>query len=212
MELNSFLDATLLRADLTSREVIDLCNTAKEFKVAAVCVPGRFVGLVAKELRSSGVIPCTVVGFPLGNTSGDAKIAEAELALKQGAKELDMVIQLGALKERKLELVEQEISKIVKLGAVVKVIIETALLTEEEIILATQCVESAKAQYVKTSTGFSTRGASLNDIHVIKSAIKSGTKIKASGGIKTKEFALELVRAGASRIGTSSPASLLDRN
>lgn len=209
LELNSIIDATLLKPELTTDEVLALCESAKEFNVAAVCVPGRFLKLVTQELRDTKIAPCTVVGFPLGNMSPEAKLEEAKIAIKDGAKELDMVLQIGALKARELQLVEDEILKIVNLGVLVKVIIETALLTEEEIVLAVNCIEKSKAHFVKTSTGFSSRGASVKDIELIRSSIKNDTKIKASGGIRTRELAVDLIKAGADRIGTSSPGSIL---
>ena len=209
MELNSYIDATLLKADLTTEEVLTLCESAKEFNVAAVCVPGRFLKFVAEELKDTAIAPCTVIGFPLGNSSPEAKLEEAKIAIRDGARELDMVLQIGALKSKEYKLVEDEISKIVRLGVLVKVIIETALLSEEEIKLGVRSIEEAGAQYVKTSTGFSARGASVRDIEVIKSAIKSNTKIKASGGIRARDFVLELIKHGADRIGTSQPKQIL---
>lgn len=209
MELNSYIDATLLKAELTTDEVLALCKTAKEFDVAAVCVPGRFLKLVVHELKDTNISPCTVIGFPLGNMSPAAKVEEAKIAINEGAKELDMVLQIGALKRNELELVEDEIAKIVTLGGLVKVIIETALLTDEEIVLAVECIERSKAHFVKTSTGFSSRGATVKDIELIRSAIKKNTKIKASGGIRTRELAIELIKSGANRIGTSQPAILV---
>lgn len=209
MELNSFIDATILKAELTTREVLDICKTAIDLNVAAVCIPSRFLSLVVCELEGSKVAPCTVVGFPLGNMNPKAKIEEAKVAISEGALELDMVLQIGALKAKEYQVVQDELASIVSLGGVVKAIIETALLTKEEVVKAVEIIEQARAHFVKTSTGFSTRGASLEDIQTIKAAIKRETKIKASGGIRSREFALELIKAGANRIGSSHPASLI---
>jgi deoxyribose-phosphate aldolase len=210
------IDHSVLRPTDGQEAVIGACRIAKEFKTASICVKPSYVDIAAKELSGSRVAVCTVIGFPHGGTTTAAKLAEAEDAIKNGARELDMVINIGKLKERDSEYVSQEIEAIAALihksGGILKVIVETCLLDQEEKILACNLVEEAGADYIKTSTGFSTSGASLDDIKLFRDTLNGNTKIKASGGIKTYQQAVDFVQAGCERIGTSSTADILSRS
>lgn len=214
MELKDFIDYTLLRADATTGQVLELCREAAERQVKAVCINPSFLDAAREALKNSGVILCTVIGFPLGASTKEAKIAEAEQALAKGARELDMVIHIGALKEGRDAYVMDEVQSIARLthqaDARLKVIIETSLLTEEEKERVCQLLLETGADFVKTSTGFSTGGATVADIRLIKSIVGEKMEIKASGGIKTQEFALALIDAGATRIGASSIKDILN--
>ena len=213
MNLAPHIDHTLLRPDATPAQIKQLCAEALEYRFASVCVPPCYVRLAAEKLHDSGVAVCTVVGFPLGYQLAKVKFFEAHQALTEGAAELDMVINLGALKAGHTEEVEEEIGQLAELchlrGALLKVIIETALLTEEEIVLACQLCEEAGADFVKTSTGFANRGASVADIMLMRQSLPDRIRIKAAGGIRTRTAALALVAAGADRIGSSNSLVLL---
>lgn len=205
-----FIDHTLLRADATEKQIIQLCLEAKEHSFAAVCVNPYFVNLASKLLAGTKVKIATVIGFPLGASTGNVKVYEALEAFKAGADEIDMVINIGALKDNKLDIVQREIEELVAIakdqGAdkIVKVIIETALLNDEEKIKACEVILRAGAHFVKTSTGFSSGGATIQDIKLFKSIVGDKVLIKASGGIKNYETVLAMLDAGANRIGTSS--------
>lgn len=206
MELNRYIDHTILKADATREEVLKLCREAKEYNFASICVNTCYTETVSRELDGSGVKTCVVVGFPLGAMATDAKAFEASLAVKQGAQEVDMVINVGALKEGNYDYVSNDIKAVAEASrpAIVKVILETCLLTDEEKIKACELSVKAGADFVKTSTGFSTGGATADDIALMRKTVGIGIGVKASGGIRTKADAEKMIEAGASRIGASA--------
>ncbi|GAB3305212.1 2-deoxyribose-5-phosphate aldolase [Hymenobacter tenuis] len=208
------IDHTLLKPDATPDQIAQLCREAAANQFASVCVPPCYVRFAAEQLQGSGVPVCTVIGFPLGYALAKVKFFEAHQALSDGATELDMVINVGALKAGRLDEVEEEIGQLAELchlrGALLKVIIETGLLTEEEIVTACRLCEEAGADFVKTSTGFANRGASVADIMLMRRSLPGGIRIKASGGIRTRTAALALIAAGADRIGSSNSLALLE--
>ena len=206
MEIAGMIDHTLLKATATEEDIKKLCEEAKEYGFASVCVNPVHVPLAAQELAGSGVNVCTVVGFPLGATTSAVKAFETEDAVRNGAEEIDMVISIGAAKEGRFDLVEQDIAAVVAAakGRLVKVIIECCYLTEEEKTQACQAAVRAGADYVKTSTGFGSGGATTHDVALMKAAIPADRKVKAAGGIHTYEEAAAMVEAGASRIGASA--------
>ncbi|WP_224482702.1 deoxyribose-phosphate aldolase [Robertkochia aurantiaca] len=214
MKLASYIDHTLLKPDATTEAVEALCREAKEQQFHAVCVNGCHVPYAKALLLDTGVNVCTVIGFPLGAMATDAKIEEARTAIRQGADEIDMVINIAYLKEGRDLAVLKEISEIKRVceDHVLKVILETGLLEPEEIKKGAALAVEAKADFVKTSTGFGPRGASLKDIELIKEAIGSKAKIKASGGIKDAKTAQAFIKAGAHRLGTSSGAKIVAQN
>jgi deoxyribose-phosphate aldolase len=209
--LAQYIDHTLLRPDALSSEVETLCEEASEYGFCAVCVNPCWVSNAKRILEDTEVKVCTVVGFPLGATTAAAKAFETEQAINDGADEIDMVINNAFLREGDHHAVIMEIGDVVAAaqGRCVKVIIETALLSEMEIVMAAQCVETAGAQYVKTSTGFCGKGATLSAVKLIRANISEGMKIKASGGIRTREAALAFVEAGATRLGMSAGVSVV---
>lgn len=206
MKLNKLIDHTLLKADATSEQIKQLCQEAKDYDFKSVCVNPAFVPEAAELLKGSDVEVCTVIGFPLGANTTATKVFEAKDAIANGATEVDMVINISQAKDGQWEAVEEEIKQIaeaVKDQAILKVIVETALLTDEEIKKATEATVNAGADFVKTSTGFSTRGASLNDVQIMNSVTQGRIGIKASGGVSNRQDALNMVEAGATRIGAS---------
>ncbi len=202
--MNTMIDQTLLKPDATQEQILKLCEEAKEHRFASVCVNPWYVPTVRKALEGSLVKTCTVVGFPLGATS--IKAQETARALQDGAEEIDMVIALGALKQGDDAAVFADIESVVQASeyATVKVIIETCLLSETEKIRACRLALSAGADFVKTSTGFSTGGATVEDIRLMRSVVGQNFGVKASGGIRTLSDALAMIEAGANRIGTSA--------
>ncbi|CAM4194186.1 deoxyribose-phosphate aldolase [Gillisia hiemivivida] len=210
--INSYIDHTLLKSTASIDDVTTLCNEAKTYNFFSVCINGYYVPLAEELLKNSQVKICTVVGFPLGAMSSRAKIFEAEDAIGYGADEVDMVMNLGLLKSKKLKLLETEIASVKNtIGRkVLKVIIETCYLTSEEISIASKIVENAGADYVKTSTGFGPKGASLEVVSEIKKSISSEMKIKASGGIRDYITAKAYIDLGVSRLGTSSGIAILN--
>jgi deoxyribose-phosphate aldolase len=211
MNLASMIDHTLLKPEATSTQIEQLCQEALSFQFASVCVNPMYVPLVAKMLKGSPVKVCTVIGFPLGATLSEAKAQEAKLALKQGAEELDMVIAIGAAKAGQWSYVEQDIAAVCQVAgtALVKVILETCLLTDEEIVKACQCAIRAGAHFVKTSTGFSTSGATIHHVALMRKTVGPDLGVKASGGIRTFEDAKSMIAAGATRIGASAGPKIL---
>lgn len=205
------IDHTMLKADATTETIKKYCNEAKEYGFASVCVNTCQVPLVAEQLKGSGVVTCCVVGFPLGAMLTSAKAFEAKEAVKAGAGEVDMVINIGAVKDKNYDLVKEDIEAVVAASkpAIVKVIIETCLLTDEEKEKACELSVEAGAAFVKTSTGFSTGGATVADVALMKKAVKGRAKVKASGGIRTPEDAKALLEAGADRIGAGNGVVLL---
>lgn len=213
MKLASMIDHTILKPEAGKEQVETICREAREYGFASVCVNSSYVPLCAELLRDTEVKVCTVIGFPLGAMSTAAKAAEARQAILDGAEELDMVIHIGMLKDGNNEYVEQDIHSVVEEArgkAAVKVIIETCLLSEEEKIRACMLAKKAGADYVKTSTGFSTGGATAEDIALMKNTVGKDMKVKASGGIRTREKAEEMRKAGADRIGTSSGIRIVE--
>lgn len=207
------IDHTLLGADSSRQEVKNLCNEAKEYGFYSVCVNPAYVAYAKDQLTGSNVKVATVIGFPLGNTTLEAKAYEAEDAIKNGAHELDMVINIGALKDKLYDLVRDDIRAVVDVAqgkALVKVIIETCLLKDEEKIMACKLAQEAGADFVKTSTGFSKAGASLEDIKLMKEVVGDRMGIKASGGIRDQKTALEMIEAGATRIGASASITIVE--
>jgi deoxyribose-phosphate aldolase len=211
MNYSKFIDHTLLKANATQEELLKLCDEAVVFSFASVCVNPFWVPLCKEALKDSNVKVCTVIGFPLGASSTESKAFETQVALAQGAQEFDMVINIGALKDKQNEVVLNDIKAVIKAaqGNIVKVIIETCLLTEEEKIRACELCVLAKAHFVKTSTGFSTSGATIEDVQLMKKAIKGHCKIKAAGGVKSSDDLQKMIEAGADRIGTSSGVKLI---
>lgn len=211
LHINELIDHTNLKPEATREDVKQLCAEAAKWKFKAVCVNPAFVKMAAEELASTTVGVCTVIGFPLGATTTAVKVFEAEEAIKNGANEIDMVINIGALKSKDYQYVLNDIKQVVHAadGALTKVILETCLLTEQEKRIACQLSLEAGAHFVKTSTGFSTGGATSNDVALMKSVVKDKIGIKASGGIRDKETLLAMVAAGATRIGTSSGVRIM---
>jgi len=210
-ELNQYIDHTLLKPTATPKEIVNLCDQAKEYNFYAVCVNSCYAFLAATELKESKVKVVATVGFPLGAASSEAKIAEAKQAIAHGADEIDMVMNVGFLKAELYKAVREEISAVKKaIGRrVIKVIIETCYLSNSEKKIACEIVKKAGGTYIKTSTGFGEGGALVQDIEIIKAAIGNAPKVKASGGIKTHEEAIAFIKAGADRIGTSNGIKLL---
>ena len=201
----------MLKADSTRETIQRYCAEAKQYGFASVCVNSCHAALVAAELKGTGINTCCVVGFPLGAMITEAKAFEAKAAVAAGADEVDMVIYIGAIKDKDMAFVEQDIKAVVEAAkpAIVKVIIETCLLTDEEKTAACEASVRAGAAFVKTSTGFSTGGATVHDVALMKQAVKGQAKVKASGGIRTPEFTAELVEAGADRIGAGDGVKLM---
>ena len=212
MKIEKLIDHTLLKCDASSEQIKKICAEARQYGFMSVCVNPTRVELVHKELEGSGVKTCCVIGFPLGATLSSVKAFEAQEAIKLGAEEVDMVINIGAVKDGNWELVESDICAVVEAAsgkALVKVIIETCLLTDEEKIKACECAMRAKADFVKTSTGFSTAGATEHDVKLMRSVVGDSMGVKASGGVRTPEDAEKFIAAGASRLGTSNGVKLL---
>lgn len=209
----SLIDHTLLKPDAARAEVARLCDEAREFSFATVCVNPYWVPFAAENLADSSASVCTVVGFPLGANDVRTKLAEAQVALSGGAEELDMVQNIGALRSQDLQVVRKEIEDLAALahahGAVLKVILETCLLSEPEKITACTLALDATADFVKTSTGFSSGGATLKDVKLMRKTVGPSIGVKASGGIRTLDALRLMVSAGANRIGTSSGVSIV---
>lgn len=234
MEFSKFFDHTILKPDATASEVDKICNEAICYDFASVCVNSYYTGFVAKELDGTGIDVCTVVGFPLGSMSSKAKGAETLYAILNGATEIDMVINVGALKDKKYDIVLADIKEVKEMcdcawkseftpkekygifaegnenkKVQLKVIIETCLLTDEEKIKACQLAVEAGADFVKTSTGFSTGGATPYDVKLMSETVGNKAKVKASGGIRDLKTALEMIEAGANRLGTSATVDII---
>jgi len=209
----SLIDHTLLKPEAAEPDIARVCEEARRFGFASVCINPCWVPFAADTLAGAQSKVCTVIGFPLGANETAAKLCEAELALSHGAKELDMVQNVGALRSGQFDSVRDEIAELAKLchsrGAILKVILETCLLTADEKIAACRLAAEAGADFVKTSTGFSTSGASVADVKLMRETVGQAIGVKASGGIRTLEILREMVAAGATRIGTSSGVSIL---
>lgn len=204
--LNHYIDHTLLKADASSNDIIKLCKEAKKYHFASVCINPSFIPLAKKYLKNTKVKICTVVGFPLGQMTTKAKVFETIDAIENGANEIDMVLNVGKLKENNLTYVKNEIIQIKKYckTKILKVIIETCLLNKQQIIKACQLAKKAKADFVKTSTGFSVGGAKIEDVRLMRKTVGNKMGVKASGGVRSYQDALAMIKAGANRIGTSN--------
>ena len=211
MEVNKYIDHTILKPETTKAQILTLCEEAKQFNFASVCVNPTWVATCANELKGTDVKVCTVIGFPLGATFKEVKAYETKLAIENGASEIDMVINVGAAKDQNWELVYEDIKAVVEAasGVLVKVIIETCLLTDEEKVKACEMAVKAGAHFVKTSTGFSTGGATAADVALMRQTVGESVGVKASGGVRTAEDMKVMVEAGANRIGTSGGVSLV---
>ena len=210
-ELYSHVDHTQLKAFATWEDIVKLCDEAVKYKTASVCVPPCYIKRIADKYGKDFNI-CTVIGFPLGYSVTEAKVVEAKEAIKDGANEVDMVININDAKNGDFDKIEEEIKEIKKAcgDKILKVIIETCYLTDEEKIKLCGCVTRAKAEYIKTSTGFGTGGATFDDVKLFKANVGPDVKIKAAGGIRTKEDMETFLSLGADRLGTSSAISILE--
>lgn len=211
MSYNKLIDHTLLKQDATPEQIVKLCEEAKQYDFMSVCVNPAYVPLAASCLKGSNVKVCTVIGFPLGMNLTKTKIQEAELCIAQGAEEIDMVINVGMLKAGHDDYVKEEIKLLKEVAGklVLKVIIETCLLTDEEKVRVCRLAKEAGADFVKTSTGFSTGGATAHDVKLMRETVGPEMGVKASGGVRTHEDLLAMVEAGASRIGTSNGTKII---
>ena len=213
MNYNKMIDHTVLKADTPLETVKRICDEAMEYGFASVCINPCHVAYCADYLKDSDVNVCTVIGFPLGANTSAVKAFETKDAIANGADEIDMVMNIGALKDKNYDLVRDDVKAVVEAanGTLVKVILETCLLTEDEIKKACELCVEAKADYVKTSTGFSTRGATIEDVRIMKEAVHGKAKVKAAVGVRTPEDMVKIVAAGADRIGTSAGCSLVKK-
>jgi deoxyribose-phosphate aldolase len=210
----ALIDHTLLRPDATRDDIVKICREAREYNFASVCINPYWVPLAAAELAGSQVKVCTVVGFPLGATSTEAKVAETEAALRVGAQEIDMVQNIGALRSGDHDAVKSDIAAVVEVahraGAIVKVILETALLDDNQKMKASILAKLAGADFVKTSTGFGPSGATTHDVELMRRAVGPEMGVKASGGIRTLDDLKKMVAAGATRIGASASVKIVE--
>lgn len=213
MNYNKMIDHTVLKADTPLETVKRICDEAMEYGFASVCINPCHVAYCADYLKDSDVNVCTVIGFPLGANTSATKAFETKDAIANGADEIDMVMNIGALKDKNYDLVRDDVKAVVDAanGTLVKVILETCLLTKDEIKKACELCVEAKADFVKTSTGFSTRGATIEDVKIMKAAVQGKAKVKAAGGVRTHEDMVKIVEAGADRIGTSAGCSLVEK-
>ena len=211
MKSSKYIDHTQLKPDATKEKIIALCNEAAQYDFASVCVNPCWIELCREQLKDTDVKVCTVIGFPLGAMTTAAKVFETKDAIEKGAEEIDMVINVGRLKDGDDEYVTSEIAAIKEACGdhVLKVIIEACLLSDEEKVRACKDSEKAGADFVKTSTGFSTGGATLEDVKLMRASVSEKVKVKAAGGIRDKETFEKMIEAGAERIGTSSGAKLI---
>ena len=211
MKLNKYIDHTLLKPEATKTQIENLCKEAIKYDFVSVCVNPTHVAYCAKLLKNSDVKVCTVIGFPLGSNTTETKVFETKNAIENGADEIDMVINIGALKDKNYNFVKEDIESVVKAAnsKLVKVILETCLLTEEEVKEACKLSQEAKADYVKTSTGFSKSGASVEMVKIMYDTVHDTMKVKASGGVRTYDDAIKMIEAGASRIGTSNGVGIV---
>ncbi|MGM0897117.1 MAG: deoxyribose-phosphate aldolase [Bacillota bacterium] len=208
----SLIDHTLLKAEATESQIVQLCKEAAEYNFASVCVNPAWVSLAAKELDNSEVKVCTVIGFPLGASTSETKAFETSDAIKKGAGEIDMVLNIGALKSGQEDIVKADVEAVVNAAkgkAIVKVILEICLLTDEEIKLASRLSKEAGADFVKTSTGFSTGGATVEAVRLMRETVGPDLGVKASGGVRSLEDVEQMVEAGATRIGASSGVQIM---
>ena len=215
MDIAKYIDHTILKPEATEGDVKKLCKEAKEYNFASVCVNGCYAKLVSTELAGSDVKTCVVVGFPLGAMTKETKAFETAQAIENGANEIDMVINIGALKAKNYALFEEDIKAVVNAAkgkALVKVIIETCLLTNEEKVKACEISKEAGADFVKTSTGFSTGGAKEDDVALMRKTVGPDLGVKASGGIRDFKTAMNMINAGATRIGASAGIAIVSES
>jgi len=214
VDLAEYIDHTALKPDTTAADIDQLCDEAEQYHFASVCVNPTWVKRAAARLRGTGVKVCSVIGFPLGATTSQVKALEARAAIRDGAREVDMVLNVGALKSGDHETVLTDIEKVVdsahEAGAIVKVILETALLTDEEKVIASSLAKKAKADFVKTSTGFGGGGATVYDVALMRETVGPDMGVKASGGVRTKSDVEDMIAAGATRIGASAGVQILN--
>ena len=212
MELNKYIDHTLLKPEATNEQITKLCQEARQYDFASVCVNTCYVPLAKELLAGSDVKVCCVVGFPLGAMDTVSKAFEAKTAVENGAQEVDMVINIGALKDKDYDYVTKDIAAVVEASkpAIVKVIIEACLLTDEEKVEACKCSMNAKAEFVKTSTGFSTHGATPEDVALMKKTVGNVCKVKAAGGVRSYDDAMKMIEAGADRLGCSAGIKVME--
>lgn len=213
IDLAAYIDHTVLKPDTTADQIDQLCAEADEYHFASVCVNPAWVKRAATNLRGSDVKVCSVVGFPFGATTAEIKAMEARRAIRDGAQEVDMVINIGALKSGDHQTVRIDIEKVVEAaheaGAIVKVILETSLLTDEEKVIASNLAREAKADYVKTSTGFAGGGATVHDVALMRETVGPDMGVKASGGVRTASDVEDMIAAGATRIGASAGVEIV---
>jgi deoxyribose-phosphate aldolase len=213
MDLARYIDHTLLRPDASAIEIDELCAEARQYNFASVCINPTWVKRAANNLRGTDVVTCTVIGFPLGANSTAIKAMEARRALRDGAREVDMVLNVGALKSGEYDLVRDDIAKVAEaaheVGGLCKVILETSLLTDEEKVIASSLAKEAKADFVKTSTGFGSGGATVYDVALMRETVGPEMGVKASGGVRTLEDVEDLIAAGATRIGASAGVQIV---
>ncbi|MFZ2576005.1 MAG: deoxyribose-phosphate aldolase [Lactococcus hircilactis] len=212
MTLNTYIDHTILKADATQAQLQQIIDEAKKYRFASVCVNPTWVSFAAKALENDPTNVCTVIGFPLGASTSAVKAFEAADAIKNGADEIDMVINIGAAKDGNWEFVEQDIAQVnkVKAGRVLKVIIEACLLTDDEKVQACRTAQRAGADFVKTSTGFSTGGATVHDVKLMRETVGPDMGVKASGGVHSAKEANDMIAAGASRLGISASIAVME--
>jgi deoxyribose-phosphate aldolase len=213
MKIEQYIDHTLLKQQASEEEIIKICTEAKEYGFASVCANAYYTSIVSKELKGSNVKTCIVVGFPLGATTKEVKAFEAKQAIENGAQEIDMVVNVGAIKSKKYDVVKEDIKAVVEASkgrALVKVILETCLLTDEEKVKVCVICKEANADFVKTSTGFSTGGATVHDIKLMRETVGPNMGVKAAGAVRTAEDAKAVIEAGASRIGASSSIAIVN--
>lgn len=213
LDLAQYIDHTLLTPEATADDIDRLCDEAERYRFASVCINPTWVRRAANNLRGTGVPVCTVIGFPLGATTTEVKAMEARKALRDGAREIDMVINIGALRSGDQELVYNDIAKVAdaahEVGAICKVILETALLTDEEKVIASALARRARADFVKTSTGFGPGGATVYDVALMRETVGPEMGVKASGGVRTAGDAEDMIAAGATRIGASAGVQIV---
>jgi deoxyribose-phosphate aldolase len=213
MDLARYIDHTLLKPEANAEEIDELCAEAREYKFASVCINPTWVKRAADSLRGSGVVTCAVIGFPLGASTTAIKAMEARRALREGAREVDMVLNVGALKSGNFDQVREDIAQVAEaaheVGGLCKVILETALLTDEEKVVASSLAKEAKADFVKTSTGFGSGGATVYDVALMRETVGPDMGVKASGGVRTLEDVEDMIAAGASRIGASAGVQIV---
>lgn len=213
MKIQQYIDHTLLKPEATEEAIKKICAEARQYEFASVCVNAYYASLVRRELEGTSVKTCVVVGFPLGATTKEVKAFETKQAIENGAQEVDMVINVGALKSKKYDVVKEDIKAVVdaaKGKALVKVIIEACLLTDEEKVKVCQIAKEVGADFVKTSTGFSTGGATVHDVKLMRDTVGPEMGVKASGAVRTREDADAVIAAGANRIGASSSISIVE--